>query len=310
MNIRSKKVLLLLTAVVFAFCTAVKAQNGAERLKKADSLYIAKQYGQASVLYAQILRDTSTNSVAWNRLGFSYFNIGDLDKAMNAYQKAIQSNHGNYLVKASVYSRMTRINAIKDKKNDALSNLDSAVTAGYNQYPELDSLKDFSIIRNEARFKELRTKAYNAAYPCMANVQARQFDFWIGEWDAYVTGTKQLAGHSVIQMVSGGCAILENWTSAGSFYSGKSLNFIDPATNKWRQNWIGSGDSQDFVNGEFKEGAMRFTFETKDSKGHKLIGRFIFYKIGPDEVRQFNETSADEGKTWTTAYDFTYLKKK
>ncbi len=278
-------------------------------MRKADSLYFAKDYTSARKLYEKNLKDTSKNGVAWNRLGFSYYNTGDMDAAMRSYETALSYNH-NPLLKASAYSRMARINALQNKRKEAFANLDSAVNSGYNMYTELDSLKDFSSIRNENGFSELRTKAYNLAYPCMANVQARQFDFWVGKWDAYVRGTKQFAGHSVIQVVSGGCAILENWTSGSPFYSGKSLNFIDPATNKWRQTWIGSGDSQDFVNGEYKDGAMRFTFETTDPQGHKLIGRFVFYNEGPDQVRQFNETSADDGKTWTTSYDFTYIRKK
>lgn len=31
---------------------------------------------------------------------------------------------------------------------------------------------------------------------------------------------------------------------------------------------------------------------------------------GPDQVRQFHETSIDDGKTWVTTYDFTYKRKK
>jgi len=38
----------------------------------------------------------------------------------------------------------------------------------------------------------------------------------------------------------------------------------------------------------------------------KIIGRFIFYNEGPNQVRQFNEQSSDGGKTWTTSYDLTY----
>ena len=55
---------------------------------------------------------------------------------------------------------------------------------------------------------------------------------------------------------------------------------------------------------------MRFEFETKDAQGNKITGRFIFYNEGPNQVRQFNETSANGGKTWTTSYDFTYIRKK
>ena len=44
--------------------------------------------------------------------------------------------------------------------------------------------------------------------------------------------------------------------------------------------------------------------------GKKNKGRFTFFNQGPDQVRQLNEISADEGKTWQTVYDFTYIRKK
>ena len=121
-----------------------------------------------------------------------------------------------------------------------------------------------------------------------------------------------MVGHSLVQIVSGGCALLENWEALGNASSGKSLNFIDGNTNMWKQCWVGSypNGQQDFVNGEYKDGAMRFIFNTTDAKGNKIIGRFIFFNEGPDKVRQFNETSADEGKTWITGYDFIYLRAK
>ena len=104
--------------------------------------------------------------------------------------------------------------------------------------------------------------------------------------------------------------MLENWEGGNS--SGKSINFIDPNTNKWKQSWAGSyaNGNQEFINGEYKDSAMHFEFETKDAQGKKIIGRFMFYNQGPNQVRQFSETSNDEGKTWTTNYDFTYIRKK
>jgi hypothetical protein len=187
--------------------------------------------------------------------------------------------------------------------------LDSAVSLGYTNLNVLDTHKEFSNIRNEQAFKVLRQRVYESDFPCMANSKAREFDFWIGDWEVYVTGTQTYAGHNKIEMVSGGCALLENWKSNSS--EGKSLNFIDPLSGKWKQTWVGSYPSgiQEFVQGAYKDGAMRFIFETTDVLGNKLMGRFIFYNEKQGQVRQFNETSADSGKTWSTSYDYTYFRK-
>lgn len=158
---------------------------------------------------------------------------------------------------------------------------------------------------------QVKAQTAPAPSPCRNNPQNRQFDYWVGEWDVYATGTTTLVGHSLVQDVSGGCAILENWTATNGQGDGKSLNYIDAASHKWKQTWVGSGGKvQDFVNGEYKDGAMRFSTEVVNPKGQKLQAHFIFYNQGADKVRQYYETSADEGKTWTVAYDFTYIRKK
>jgi tetratricopeptide (TPR) repeat protein len=275
----------------------------------ADSFYFAGDWSNAAKMYKQLLKDTSTNSMEWQRLGFSYLNIGKPDDALLNFEKA-EKNNPPAPMQPFLYSRMARAYGAKNDYEKALGYLEKAVAAGYFNLKELDTSKEYAALQNDVKFKELRNKVYNALYPCVNNERAREFDFWIGEWDVYVTGTKNYAGHSLIQMISGGCAILENWDSPNS--SGKSINFIDPVTNKWKQSWAGSyaNGIQEFVNGEYKDSSMHFEYETKDAQRKKIIGRFIFYNQGPNQVRQFNETSADNGKTWTTNYDFTYIRKK
>jgi len=306
-----KKTILLpgLMTVLNLLSLQAGAQSKLLAMKKADSFYFAQDWANAKKMYDAILTDTSSNGIAWNRLGFSNYNTGNYPDALKDYKKALSYKPVPPL-KASAYSRMARVNALQNHAEEAIRNIDSAAAYGYLSFGELDSLKDFSGVRNIAGFKEAREKVYLAANPCMANPKARVFDFWTGHWNVYATGTSTLVGHSLVQIVSGGCALLENWESLGNASSGKSLNFIDPGTNMWRQCWIGSypNGQQDFVNGEYKDGAMRFTFTTTNPQGQKITGRFIFFNEGPDKVRQFNETSSDEGKTWVTSYDLTYLR--
>jgi tetratricopeptide (TPR) repeat protein len=307
MKIITSKLFSLSAILIIVMILQAGAQT--RQLHKADSLFLAQDWKNAQQLYTSLLKDTSQNALAWNRLGFSNYHLGKYDTALQNYQRslALKSSPG---LKAAIYPRIAKINGIQNKPNQAMVNIDSAINYGYANYAELDTIKELHTVRNTGRFKKLRERAYMVANPCMAQPHAREFDFWIGEWNVYITHTKTVVGHSVIQVVSGGCSILENWTSAAS--SGKSLNFVDPANNKWRQTWVGSyaNGIQDFVNGEYTNGAMRFTFATTNAQGHKLIGRFIFFNEGPNQVRQFNETSADDGKTWTTGYDYTYMRVK
>src|SRR6476659_1092838 len=289
----------------------VDSQNGSTNpsFQIADSFYFASDWSNATSLYKQLLKDTSTNSIAWQRLGFSYYNLGNPDEAIINFQKAEKTNPP-VAMQPYLYSRMAKAYSIKNDKERSLEYLEKAVASGYVNLKELDTAKELTLLINDARFKAIKNKVYNTLYPCQNNLHAREFDFWAGEWDVYVTGTKNYVGHSLVQIISGGCALLENWNGSNS--TGKSINFIDPNTNKWKQSWAGSyaNGVQEFVNGEYKDSAMRFEYQTKNPQGEKIIGRLIFYNKGANQVRQFNETSADNGKTWTTNYDFTYVRKK
>lgn len=307
MNTNTKRISNLVIAALCLLQTNAQTSS----LAKADSLFFALDWTNAQHAYNIVLKDTSHNGVAWNRLGFSEYNLGHYDAALKSFKKALLYAPGPGL-KASVYSRMAKLHSVQGSSNDALTDLDSAIANGYINLTEMDTLQAFSLLRNNEHFKQSRQRAYLSANPCMGDAPSRQFDFWVGEWNVYLAGTTTLVGHSLIQMVSGGCALLENWDALGGASNGKSLNFVDPATHKWRQNWIGSytNGAQDFINGEYIDKAMRFTFTTTDAQGHKLDGRFIFYNEGADQVRQLSETSADEGKTWTTVYNFSYRRIK
>jgi hypothetical protein len=145
--------------------------------------------------------------------------------------------------------------------------------------------------------------------PCASEPHTHDFDFWIGEWDVYQTGTDKLSGHSMVQSISGGCGILENWTDLKGG-TGKSVNYYNLAESQWQQDWIGSGGTaQRYLNGTYKDGAMQFTYEFTDKQGNKKTGNFKFYNIDKNTVRQYQDVNNDDGKTVTVSYDLTYKRK-
>lgn len=293
--------------MVFAQSAKKSKQKATLTIQQADSLFLIKNWSEAAVVYEAVLKREPNNSLAWNRLGFSYHNLSNYDKAVSNYLKSLEYKP-NPALETVVQSRLARVLALKNENEKAFQSLDKAILLGYSNLNELDTQKEFDNLRSDTRFADAVKRANINAYPCMGNAQAREFDFWIGEWDAYVRGTDNLAGQSKIEMASGGCMILENWTSAGAPFSGKSMNFVDPVSGKWKQIWVGSGktpNASEFLNGEYRDGAMRFEFETVNPQGGKQLVHFYFFHESPDQVRQLHETSNDEGKTWTITYDFT-----
>ncbi len=282
-------------------------------LNQADSLFTIRDWSGAVRIYETVLKTEPANSLAWNRLGFSYHNLSNYDKATASYLKSL-ANKPNPTLETIVQSRLARVYSLKNENEKAFQSLDKAIQLGYTNLNELETQKEFDNLRIDVRFGDVIKRTNINVYPCMGSAQAREFDFWIGEWDAFVRGTTNLAGQSKIERASGGCMILENWTSVGSSpFNGKSMNFVDPVSGKWKQIWVGSGqtpNATEFINGEYSDGAMRFDFETTTPKGTKQLVHFHFYNQGADQVRQFHETSDDGGKTWITTYDFIYVRKK
>jgi len=142
---------------------------------------------------------------------------------------------------------------------------------------------------------------------CATETPRHQFDFWIGEWDVTTKDGKR-AGSSVVESVSGGCALLENWTS-GSGGHGKSLNAWNPSIRQWQQYWIGQdGAPTEFRSSEFDGKSLAFfDREVTDSLS---FSRMTFTPLDASTVRQHAEKTTDGGKTWSTTYDLYYHRRK
>ena len=146
----------------------------------------------------------------------------------------------------------------------------------------------------------------SAPTPCPGVAERHQFDFWIGDWDVTTPGGTSV-GSSVIQSVSGGCALLENWTSNGGGH-GKSLNTYNPTRHQWQQFWIGQdGGVGEYRSSEFDGKSLAFFM--KDESASLSAHRLTFTPVDGATVRQHSEVSKDGGKSWTTEYDFYYHRK-
>lgn len=291
-------------------CLAVEAQQNGPLISTADTFYTKQDWQAAAKAYENAFAQGETQTaLSTNRLGFSYLNMGRYDLAIKNFELSLTKKPtpaGEPIIR----SRLARAYAANKEKDKALEQLDSAIAHGYSNIPELDSAKEYNNIREDAKFKNLVLKATDKLYPCLHNAHAREFDFWIGDWDVYPTGGNQIVGSSKIEMEAGGCFILENWTAIGYPNTGKSMNFVDPKTNKWKQVWVGSGGAvTEYINGVYKDSVMEFESSSTNAQGNTKI-RFRFFNQGPDQVRQFQEYSMDDGKTWNVSYDLTYKRKK
>ncbi|MFW6079246.1 MAG: hypothetical protein ACODAE_06480 [Gemmatimonadota bacterium] len=140
--------------------------------------------------------------------------------------------------------------------------------------------------------------------------RARDFDFWIGEWDVlnrqrppegvgfYETGRSTDRVYPVV----GGCGIVEHWRGdAFRFILGFSIRAYDPAEDEWTivLLWPTNGrPSFGELRGGFRHGRGEFSFQWVRPDGDTATNRFTFSDITPNSLRWENATSRDGGLTW------------
>ena len=295
---------LLFAMTALQIATAQTSQQNPQMVA-ADELFNAKKWPEAETAYEAIVKSEPQNANAWYQLAVVRYSLKEYAPAADAFQKNIAIAGSGFAMYnlACVYSMMGEKDKAVEWLAKSIDNPKMVLAAINFSDPDLATIKD------DARFKELAEKVDRKMHPCMFDEQARQFDFWIGEWDAYnMQGRK--VGTSVIQNISSGCGILENWTNALGGAGGKSINFYDAAAGKWFQYWIGSSGGPLRYSGNYKDGAMRYESETVGKDGKKTLLRLTFFNLDPNTVRQLAENSPDDGKTWTTVYDFKYVRKK
>ena len=138
----------------------------------------------------------------------------------------------------------------------------------------------------------------------------RAFDFWVGEWDVFDANGKRV-GENRITPVHNGCALLEEWRGNGGV-TGSSLNVWDRERSRWHQTWVDSGGGLLQLDGGFADGAMTMEGEALEAgPPPKRSRQRIRWQLQPDgRVRQLWEASTDDGRTWTTAFDGWYTRRK
>ena len=145
--------------------------------------------------------------------------------------------------------------------------------------------------------------------------EARQFDFWIGDWNIKQKMLQNdgswisLDAKTSVKKILNGCALEEYWKGEVKyFWSGMnnskyieaiSIRYFDTKKMKWHIQWI---DNSNLVmgpgfDGNFENGKGVFYSETVTAKG-KQISRIIFSDIKKNSVLWKLSISRDEGKIW------------
>src|SRR5262249_39110101 len=212
---------ILAATLCFAFGVAASGdvQDSADEKKitaEASAAYEAKNWTKSAALYEKLTQAHPETPRLWFRLGTSLQELGQLDRALDVYQKALKAGTPALYAEYSIAT----IYAQKKEIEHAFEHLEKAVKAGYNQPKTISSDPLLADLRSDKRFANLVEQTERNLKPCAYTPENRQFDFWVGEWAVETTNGGVPAGVSKIDSVLYDCVILESWHSNGNPYSG------------------------------------------------------------------------------------------
>lgn len=142
--------------------------------------------------------------------------------------------------------------------------------------------------------------------------EARQFDFWLGEWDVSPSGSTSGAtiAESSVTLHDQGCVILENWRPFGGGH-GHSINGYDATDGKWRQTWIdANGQRSEFAGVLDAQGVLRLEVLGAAQAGQAPGRRHMnFQRIDENTVRQWGDLQPEGGGDAVIEWDFTYRRR-
>jgi hypothetical protein len=281
--------------------TPTEVGASTEIKQAANDAYQKQDWQAAAVNYEKIVKLENKNVSAHYRYGIALLNLNKNSEALVPLEKAFASSPNPIFALA-----LARSFARLGEKEKAYEILEKSLTLGGIAPESLTAEKDFAPLKSEARFVDLVKRSDLAVNPCKARPEFRQFDFWIGEW---LPKNPQgvTVGTSSVQLILGSCILFENWETPVS--AGKSFNVYDVRDGKWHQTWVDAKGNMTHYVGGLVDGRMVLESESIAS-GRKAIARMTFSKLANGDVRQHGENSTDEGKTWTTTFDFTYVRKK
>jgi ketosteroid isomerase-like protein len=139
--------------------------------------------------------------------------------------------------------------------------------------------------------------------PC-STAEFRQFDFWLGDWDAFDavkpdTAVARIRVHSILD----GCVVHEDYQDTNGS-KGQSFSIYDASRKTWHQSWVTNRGRLLIIEGTFQNGEMFMTGVDR-LNGQERHARGTWKPI-PGGVSEIAATSTDGGNTWNPCFDLVF----
>jgi len=272
-----------------------------------EALIAQSKWAEAAPIFEEATRANPNDAAAWAALGLTQFNLGRIDAASAAYEKALALD----ATSARAIVGVARVAIARGDTRSAIAGLTRARDANIPVLQFVRTSTGFdALVKKDAEL----ARFVDTLRPC-SGPEYRQFDFWLGEWDVFNPAGQKI-GRNQITSTNDGCVVYENWRDARGG-TGNSFNFYESTTKRWHQFWVASnGNATPLsaapdgtpmpMSGGLVDGAMVL----QSPAGGKPLNRWTWSKVEGGKLRQHAEQSNDDGKTWTTVFDGLYVKAK
>ena len=296
-----------LVLVSLALPALAGAQGSDTLQQRAARAWAAQDWTQVAESYGTLAKQTPNVPLPHLRLGVALVYLGRGAEAKPHLESA--ERLGTPVPQAAF--RLGQMRASLGDKDGAFAELKRATDAGLAFSPvTLDTDPVLSRLKDDRRFSEFQAAIEQNAHPCLHNPRHAEFDFWLGEWDVRPRGQASASpSTNVITKIHDGCVVLETYASGP--YTGQSFNIYDRTRQQWNQTWVDKMGGLHVYWGEARNGNMYYDGEMPDPTNptRRVRTRLTFFAMAKDTVRQFSESTRDDGKTWTVNYDLLYTRK-
>ncbi len=143
----------------------------------------------------------------------------------------------------------------------------------------------------------------------LSRAEYRQFDFWIGDWDAFdPTNPTTKVARTRVDLILDGCVLHEDYEDADG-HKVQSFSIYDASRRIWHQSWVTNRGEMLEIEGGLQAGEMVLSGvdHTADGKERHVRGSWKPVNGG---VRETAVTSTDGGRTWKPWFDLLFRSHK
>jgi hypothetical protein len=135
--------------------------------------------------------------------------------------------------------------------------------------------------------------------------QYRQFDFWVGDWDAFdVDNATTVVARTQVDRILDGCVLRENYEGTDG-HRGQSFSIYDASRAVWHQSWVTNRGQLLVIEGKIEGDEMVLSGADRAADGRERRIRGTWKPVNGG-VRETAITSTDGGKTWKPWFDLMF----